>query len=214
MKRIINGENKDCQFKFEIGFTHFQGQAPYFSITGDTWELGKPRTERYLSGSGALTIGEYIPELAYLDKYHLMSTEQPMHYIANTLYHASNRDHNGLLKGERRQLKNHKTGELCWQLVAVHRETGEEVELYKLDKTIDSIEQPYCNYFVEYRPWCIVGEGKEPNLEAARNSAVWPDATLEDFTEEKLKARLPELMRQFRKDIEAADIQWPESETI
>ncbi len=211
-QRTISGQNDKCQFQFEIGWTCFQGQAPYFSITGETWELGKPRKERYSNGCGALTLGDYVPELAHLDKYHLVSTEQPMHYIANALYHASNRDHNGLLKGEKRQIKNGKTGQPAWHLVAVNRETGEEVELYTLDKTTNSVEQPYCKYTLEYRPWCIIGEGKEPDLQAARNSACWPDAELWDFTKEKLEARLPELMKQFKQDVEAAGIKWPETE--
>ena len=137
-QKIITGENDKCQYKFEIGFTHFQGQAPYFSITGETWELGKPKTDRYSFSCGALRIGDYVPELAHLDKYHLVSTKEPMHYVANSLYHA-----------------------------------------------------------------------KDNNLEFARASSVWPEAQLEDFTEEKLKARLPKLMEQFHNDIVAAGIKWP-----
>ena len=41
------------------------------------------------------------------------------------------------------------------------------------------------------------GEGKEPNLEYARSSAIWPDAKLEDFTKENLEARLPNLLKEF-----------------
>ena len=44
----------------------------------------------------------------------------------------------------------------------------------------------------------------EPNLEAARSCAVWPDATLEQLqSEEALMERLPALMQEFKKDIEA-----------
>ena len=44
----------------------------------------------------------------------------------------------------------------------------------------------------------------EPNLEAARSCAVWPDATLEQLqSEEALIERLPDLMHEFKKDIEA-----------
>jgi hypothetical protein len=47
------------------------------------------------------------------------------------------------------------------------------------------------------------GEGKEPDLEAARASAVWPDATLEQLRDkEALKARLPGLMKEFRAAME------------
>lgn len=50
------------------------------------------------------------------------------------------------------------------------------------------------------------GKGKEPNLEAARNSAIWPDAELSDFTKEKLNARLPKLMREFKKAVESVGL--------
>ena len=43
----------------------------------------------------------------------------------------------------------------------------------------------------------------EPNIEAARSCAVWPDATLEQLQDEKLlMQRLPDLMKEFKKDIE------------
>jgi hypothetical protein len=45
-------------------------------------------------------------------------------------------------------------------------------------------------------------EAVTPNLDYARSSAVWPEANLSDFTEEKLKARLPGLMHDFKTDVE------------
>ena len=42
---------------------------------------------------------------------------------------------------------------------------------------------------------------KEGNLDYARKSAIWDDAELEDFTEEKLMARLPGLMEEFKRDM-------------
>lgn len=209
--KIITGKTEKEQYRFEVKFQHFKGQAPYFSITGTTWKLGRPKIDRYSISSGALTLGDYVPELAHLDKYHLCSVEMPMHYISNALYHASNRDCWGLLKGEKRQIRNGKTGLPAWEIVAVHIETGEKVELYKLDKSKDAETQPSCDYRLEWQPWCRIGEGKEPDLNAARASAIWPEAELEDFTEEKLKARLPDLIKQFKNDVEVAGIAWPES---
>jgi len=207
--KIIEGQNNKCQFRFKIGFQHFKGQDPYFSITGDTWELGKSRTDRNSLGCGALTLGDYIPELAHLDKYHLCSIKEPMHYVANSMYHASDKDCWGLRKGEKRQIKNGKTGELCWERVVVDKE-GNEIEIYNLQKHKDSNTQPENeNLKIEWRPWCRIGEGKEPDLQAARRCAIWPDAELQDFTEEKLKMRLPELMKQFKKDVTEAGIEWP-----
>jgi hypothetical protein len=73
-----------------------------------------------------------MPEIEHLIKWHLTSTDGPMHYVANSIYHAEN--------------------------------------------------------------------GK---LDYARSCAVWPDAQLEDFTKEKLLARLPALMADFKTDIES-----------
>lgn len=75
-------------------------------------------------------IVELFPKFEKYIKWHLTSTDGPMYYIENTLYHV-----------------------------------------------------------------------KENKLVAARSCAVWPDAELEDFTEEKLKERLPDLMKEFYDDI-------------
>ena len=45
-------------------------------------------------------------------------------------------------------------------------------------------------------------KGKEIDLEAARNCAIWPEAKLEDFTKEKLEARLPQLLKDFKAAME------------
>ena len=64
------------------------------------------------------------------------------------------------------------------------------------------------HYVVNSMYWAEQG-----NLEYARSTAIWPNAELSDFTKEKLLARLPELMAQFKADIVKAGIQWP-SETL
>ena len=52
-------------------------------------------------------------------------------------------------------------------------------------------------------------EGKEPDLEAARKTAIWPDATLEQLQdEEQLKARLPGLLAEFRSAVESLGFEW------
>lgn len=51
------------------------------------------------------------------------------------------------------------------------------------------------------------GEGKERELNAARSCAVWPEATDEELTapdlKERLLARLPALMEEFKRDVES-----------
>ena len=48
---------------------------------------------------------------------------------------------------------------------------------------------------------------KEANLDHARSSAVWPDATDEDLLtpglETRLQARLPRLMKEFKAAVES-----------
>lgn len=116
-----------------------------FSITGELYDIphrihGEASVKNakgktlWLVSCGCIhqEIAERIPELAPLIKWHLTSTDGPMYYVANTMYHVIAAD-----------------------------------------------------------------------LESARSCAVWPDAELEDFTEEKLKARLPALMEEFKRDVES-----------
>ena len=92
-------------------------------------------------------IREHFPEFAHLIKWHLASTDGPMHYIANTTYLASDTKWNG--------------------------------------------------------------EPKTPDIEAARRTAIWPDATLEQLQSEKaLTARLDSLLTEFREAVESAGFQW------
>lgn len=174
-----------------------------FSITGSIDRKGK--YDLWVEDSSGCIheeISMHFPELAPLIKWHLTSSDGPLHYTANALYLASTKDCWGLEKGEKRQIKNGKTGLPAWHLVAID-ENGNEVELYALNKSLDAAEAPACPYRLEYRAWCRIGEGKESDLDGARRAAVWPEATLQDFTQEKLDARLPDLMREFRAAVES-----------
>lgn len=68
-----------------------------FAITGTTYVPGR----RDIETGGCIheSITSHFPTLAHLVKWHLCDTRGPMHYIANTVYHASNL-HNGKAKGE------------------------------------------------------------------------------------------------------------------
>ncbi len=108
-----------------------------FAITGVIDKRARGRWVEYSGGCLHDSIAKHFPELAPFIKWHLTSTDGPMHYVANTTYHAT-------------ALMN-----------------------------------------------------KEANLEYARSSAVWPDATLEQLTDRTaLEARLPALMADFRRDVE------------
>jgi len=174
-----------------------------FSITA-TLEEARPRCPWRETSGGMLhdEVARFFPDLAPFLKWHLCSTDGPMHYVANSIYHASDRDCRGLRKGESRQLKNGKTGMPAWHLTALDRE-GNQIAINEIEKYVGSETQPECIYILGYVPWLRIGEGKEPDLAAARSTAVWPEADLEDFTEEKLLARLPALMQEFKTAVES-----------
>jgi hypothetical protein len=107
-----------------------------FSITAEIWDS---RRKNDCDSCGCLhnDIAKHFPELTPAIKWHLCSSDGPMHYIANTLY------------------------------------------------------------------W--VEEGS--NLEHARRTAIWPEATDAQLTaedlKERLEARLPGLMADFKKMVES-----------
>jgi hypothetical protein len=82
-----------------------------FSITGEIYTPRCRRGEKtinaggqtlYLESCGCIheEIAERIPELAPFIKWHLCGTNGPMHYIANTMHHAGDRDCWGRRPGE------------------------------------------------------------------------------------------------------------------
>lgn len=174
-----------------------------FSITATMYDSHRPKRDREVAG-GCLhgDIAEWFPELAPLIKWHLVSTDGPMHYIANTLYHASDRDHNGLRAGEVRQIRNGRTGELAWIMEGPST------------KYFDGAAPPDETVTRTWKPWTRTGEGKARELNHARSTAVWPEATDEELCAEPevlkaaLEARLPTLLAAFRTDMEACGFAW------
>lgn len=72
-----------------------------FAMTADIYEMKKDNRQAWISG-GCLheEIKKHFPELAKYIKWHLCGTDEPTHYIANTLYLAGNRDCWGKAPGE------------------------------------------------------------------------------------------------------------------
>lgn len=171
----------------------------YFSLTGSIDQAVNGFWREHSGGCIHEEIAEHFPELRPYIKWHLVSKKQPIHYITNTLFHAGDRDCWGLRKGETRQIINGSTGLPSWKRMA--NVNGEMVELHTLDKYLDSAERPTETITLTWEPWCRVGEGKDRELDHARSSAVWPDATDEELMapdlKEKLEARLPALMQEF-----------------
>ncbi len=199
-----------------------------FSITGDIYVEHNGRYQADMGGCIHEEIAKHFPELKHLIKWHLTSTDGPMHYIANTVYHAGDRDSSGLRKGEVRQIKNGRTGEPCWVLEAVS--PGEDAVKDSASKKYSERETvpmyilkddaqgdcPAKAPELRWVPWNRVGEGSERNFNYARDSAVWPDATEEQLSLEPdelkklLEARLPALKAAFKRDMLAVGFVWPE----
>ena len=231
-----------------------------FAVTGSLYQGSYevvPRSDKNLLSCGSIhaEISKYAPELAYLIKWHLTSTDGPMHYLANTLYNASDLDCWGRSKGEpynfTRKLKfgtspflYEPSKELLnfidlvglnadwkdFKIIEIPHKNSKNKNEYQFSPKysfngmdtgewykapFDSIQE--ANNFVKAMTTCKVeiveeatawGEGKERDFAAARNSAVWPEATDEQLSlpKEDLKKllleRLPALMQNFKSDME------------
>jgi len=176
-----------------------------FAITGDIYRNG-----RYdVGGCIHDEIAKHFPELKPFIKWHLCSTDGPMHYVANTLYHASDKDCWGLRKDEKRQVKIGATDKLLWRLVTTVAGKQKHASIEGVKEYINSSKQPQpVSPQLYYAPDNHIGEGSEPDLKAARSAAIWPEANLEDFTEENLIARLPELMEAFKEAVESLGLEY------
>lgn len=95
--RKIEGWGPGAELKVEIRFDDScKNGRKSFSITGTI------RSRRSIEGAGCIhdEIAATFPELAELIRWHLMDEDGPLHYVANTLYHASDKDHRGKRLGE------------------------------------------------------------------------------------------------------------------
>lgn len=161
-----------------------------FSITGEVDRLHRGRWGEDSGGCIHELIAARMPEFAPLIKWHLCSSDGPLHYIANTVFLAGDRDCWGLRAGEFRRFVD-KEGRPAWRVPYGER-------------TAHSHERPAA---IEWEPWGRTGEGKARELAAARRAAIWPDATDEELTApglaDRLAARLPALLDEFRAAIES-----------
>ena len=205
-------------------------------------------------------------EVKDLIPFHLCSSDAPLHYKANVLYHLSEKDCWGKLKGEPKGWDTyavignspikHKLQGRMLKLVKRLLEIGEQ-ECYivkveyekrpgdtynfspKYTILIGSEEAPRwheCPFDLvaeaeQWRDACLDGlvkleqvvtswgEGKERDLEAARSCAVgcWPEGYELALTDEQLlsdelpailDARLPILLEEMRRRIEAVGLVW------
>lgn len=100
--RKVKGYGTNGQMVVEIRFDdNCKNGHNDFAITAEV-VTDESRRRRDIQACGSLhdEIREVFPELAHLIKWHLCGTDGPMHYVANTVYHASDCDHNGRKAGE------------------------------------------------------------------------------------------------------------------
>lgn len=158
-------------------------QEPYFSITGDITQKGKWQAGGCLHEE----IAANIPTLAPFIKWHLCSLSGPMHYPANAVYLAGDKDCWGYAAGEQKVSSR--------DVLPMWTATAETPR--GLPSGVTAAEQP-----ATYAP--SMGEGKERQLDAARSSAVWEDATDEELSvpaeqlKQALMERLPALQAEFK----------------
>jgi hypothetical protein len=232
-----------------------------FAITGTINESGKPRSKAFLAG-GCLheEIAKHFPELASFIKWHLCSSDGPMHYVGNTVFLAGDKDCWGRRKGEAsrfdyglrfggvpitHRVRSDKFWDFLKQETLLAKGNGQRPAFHITEFTHkDSdgrVYSPHYSFMGYAKDWasapfrdfveaeevraaftnCDVdfvavpvdfSEGKERELDAARRSAVWPDATDEELTapdlKEKLSARLPALLAEMRRDVESLGLVW------
>lgn len=166
-----------------------------FAITGEQYyRAGNGRWVEDSFGCLHEEITEQFPELAPHVKWHGVSSDGPMHYIANTVYYA---DEHGPT--------------MAWVYFddKANAITKQVMKYCSIEKAHDMclIPSKTFNSGAGYRLEKDQETAKARNLDYARASAVWPDATDEDLTapglEARLQARLPQLMLEFRQAVES-----------
>lgn len=100
--RDVSGYGTNGRMHVEIRFDdECKNGHQTFAITATIY-TNESRKMRDCAACGCLheDIAQVFPELAPLIRWHLMSTDSPMHYVANTIYHARDTDSKGYKKGD------------------------------------------------------------------------------------------------------------------
>lgn len=173
-----------------------ENDGDFFDITANLFDrdyipferyyLNKNGNKRYLGACGCLhdEIAIHAPELKHLIKWNGTSTNGPLYYIENTLYHV---EEHGPTHAW-----------IYYTLTDPLRLCDRKEILLKYAKLKElALAEEYPCYRIEPDKKTI----KECNLEAARRTAIWPEASREELTHENLLKRLPKLMEDFNKDM-------------
>lgn len=200
-QRPIKGYGAGAFIQVEIRFDdECRNGHNTFAMTA---EVRIPR-RRDIEAGGCLhdEIAKVFPGLAHLIRWHLVSTDGPIHYVANTVYRASGH-------GPTRAWV-YFNGPSASDPLGLGNDGVKERLLGYLDADKARAADGQPGYRVKWDEETI----KVQELDYARSSAVWPEATDEQLCAPKeeltaaLNARLPALMQAFRADIEATGFVW------
>lgn len=218
-----------------------------FAITADLYRDSR----EWSSGCLHNDIEKWAPELVHLIKWHSVTSKGPLHYIANTTFHARSVDTEGkkvgdpvkfekVLKFENIPFTFKQQEQGFFKFLEENRDSFKTMEINEIPydgKESYDFEPNYtiggflsegvsgkwyqCPFktknkaeefltalqtnnfeFIEIPvKWC---KAVTPNLQAARSTAIWPNATLEQLqSKEQLNDRLPSLMKEFKDVIES-----------
>lgn len=220
-----------------------------FSVTGkiDT-TASRRRDELETGGMLHEEISKYFPLLAPLVKWHLCSSDGPLHYLASTVYSAGDKDPdkrgagepNGWSRGVRFDAV-----PVTWRISEAFSTFLQE-RLGTGDFRVVPVAHGPCPLGHEYTPQYTLGgfdvawaycpfkdkteadefcaalnscetafvtvptswsKGKVRELDEARTTALWPDATDGELTapdlEQRLRDRLPAILTEFRAAVES-----------
>ena len=227
-----------------------------FGITGEIYASRQSKADHYFISGGCIhdEIRYHFPELAYLIKWHGMTSDGPLYYLENTKYHARSKTHACAIgdavawdtklkfKDIPFTFKEQEPG--FWEyldnvgdfdnisIVEIPYDGGDDDYDFESNYSftgfinLDAKKKWYATPFKtesdaeeflqalrtrEYEyvktpiKWC---KSVTPDIEAARATAVWPEATLEQLqSREALMARLPALMSEFKVDLKTIGIQ-------
>ena len=247
-EKIFKVNNVKHRIVFEVRYDDECGNGHNsFSIKATIYSDEHSSDNRYFVTKECIheEISKHFPELKHLVKWDLINSDGPMHYVANTTYHARTReDMNIALDVPTRFEKRLKFDSIPFTFKEFKRDFFKELEkgvdwnnetitVHSHPSDKETYSDNYSFSFLKTENWydcpfsikqnaeefleafknfkyAIVStpiewnKAVEPNIEAARSCAVWPDATLEQLqSESALMERLPKLMQEFKKDIEA-----------
>lgn len=261
-KILLRKESAGRYFNVKLQFDDTCGNGHCtFSITGEKGRIGARDSDE--AGCIHDEINKAFPQLAKYIKWHLTSTDGPMHYLANAVYLAGDRDCHGKRKGEPWSWEYgvqfgdnpiwHKLGKrfsdflvanqaatnangpkFDFEVLRIDHE-NRRGETYKLGPKFtfggfadkwhecpfddEQTALDFLKALQECTPLFVKratqwSDGKERELDSARNVAVWPNATDEQLMSEPdvlkglLEARLPQLMEDFKRDMLELGFDW------